>query len=199
MNRSPLTVLPAAALVGLLGWAALRRPSDDPVVVVLPGAPADPSGKLALPSSLDNPLDRSLAATLTADDVARGVWALATTTEGPALDAAQRAALAEPVARAAALRGEVGELRHRRRAALSAEQADWAEAARLLPPAQLAAAVGAAPRSAPVPAGAPPGSSPSPGHAPRPTPAPVGPPQAPAPAGPASAPAPVGPPPGGAP
>ena len=174
MSRSALPLMPAALLVGLLGWAGLRPPQAEPVLVVLPGAPADPSARLTLPPALDNPLDRSLAATLTADDVARGVWALAGTTGGPALDAAQRAALVEPVTTAAALRSKVGELRQRRRAAVAAEQADWAEAARLLPPALLAAALTAQPPGAtPRPGGAPGARAPSAPAAPTP---PIGPP-----------------------
>lgn len=213
MNRSALPLLPAALLVGLLGWAGLRAPPAEPVLVVLPGAPADPSGHLDLPPALDNPLDRALASTLTADDVARGVWALAGTTDGPALDAAQRAALRAPVAQAAALRSKVGELRARRRAAVAAEQADWAEAARLLPPAQLAAAPGPQPPGAtPRPGGAPGARAPSapggPAVAPPPGGGPPGGPPTPAgappavapPAGAAGAPPPpVGPPTGGAP
>lgn len=87
--------------------------------------------------------DAAVVGRLTADDVARGVWALAAGPEGPALTDAQRAALVVPFGRALAHRDRVGALRTERRAAVAAL------AAQAAPVVDTPGIVGAARRPAP--------------------------------------------------
>ena len=89
-------------------------------------------------------VDPAVLARLTADDVARGVWALAAGPDGPPLSPEQRATLAPSFDRARTHRDRVSALRTERRAAALAH-------ARAATPLAATPAVVAAARRAPAP------------------------------------------------
>lgn len=117
MSPSP----PASASPTARRWAGLRLalalvllglslPHGDPVPVLVLPAASDRA-----PADADPRLEPIFQAQLTADDVARGVWALSRG-EGPGLSAEQRAALLPLSLRGRDARVEVDRLRASRRA-----------------------------------------------------------------------------------
>ena len=101
----------SATVLGLVLVA--RRPVPVPVLALPQPMPSEPSAAPALPGPRV-PLSSALAATLTADDVARGVAALAHG-EGPGLSADQRARLLPLALEGLLARQEVDTLQARRR------------------------------------------------------------------------------------
>lgn len=135
-----ITTMPAgvrlvlASFVAIGMGAALLLPgAGRPLLVGLPPAAPPPAAP-----AVDDPARAAILAELTADDVARGVWALAATTDGPALTAEQRARLAPEVATASQLRADLGERRTAQRTAERALLTDGVSLAEALGPARLA-------------------------------------------------------------
>ncbi len=106
MTQAPavLRLLLAGLALGLALWG---RPSPRPPVLLLP----ESSPRAA--ARFDPRLEQSFQAQLTADDVARGVWALAL---GGGLGVEQRRAMAPLARQGAQARQEVDRLRTQRRA-----------------------------------------------------------------------------------
>jgi hypothetical protein len=130
-----------AALCLVLGHALLT-PASTRVVVTPPTSTTVAPAPVVPIAGLDDAAAAEFLAHMTADDVARGVYALAGDAGAATLTDAQRDAIAPLLKEGASLRAELGELRMARRAARESWQADVAsmattlgrDRARALPP-----------------------------------------------------------------
>ena len=108
-----------AFLITLWLGLALLYPGEGgrPLVVGLAPVEERHTPLPSAPTDASSPPRAAALAELTADDLARGVWALGSTTSAPELTGTQRAQLAAVVDEAARLRSDLGEHRMAQRAA----------------------------------------------------------------------------------